>query len=325
MWQNSGSDVKFIVKNCILTWALLLAFLSFWPLPWTRPAGRWETCRNHPRCSVSVPAPSLWTSSWLTSLPSALPDLTLWAHFLQLSFSSVWNSVSLSNFRLWSAIRPSTITCCLSTNFTVTPAPIKPSLLLPSWTTFWSQTCWFMSYSEFRFLRVLWRVIWADGSPPTWRFAHYVFLPRNGDVTLLFWQRGRHSLLVPLQEKSHNLTRRTLSEKLDQMAFVNSKESIFLLWSIPRLEVLETLHILIPVRFMEKMRSINSWLHCQLNPVKLIFSLALCAEKVAAFGSHIYEMNEKNEWVKFICWKEDWVALYAFLVSSSERNIRKCV
>lgn len=79
------------------------------------------------------------------------------------------------------------------------------------------------------------------------------------------------------------------------MAFVNSKESIFLLQSIPRLKVLETLHILIPVRFMEKMRSINSWLHCQPNPVNLIFSFALCAEKVAAFGSHIYETNEKNE------------------------------
>ena len=68
------------------------------------------------------------------------------------------------------------------------------------------------------------------------------------------WQHGRHSLAVALQEKSHNLTRQTLAEKLDQMAIVNSKESIFLLWSIPELEVLETLHIGIPVKFMEKMK-----------------------------------------------------------------------
>lgn len=39
----------------------------------------------------------------------------------------------------------------------------------------------------------------------------------------------------------------------------------------------------------------------KMNPVNLIFSLALCAEKLSAFLIHFYEMNEKTEWIKFSC------------------------
>jgi hypothetical protein len=66
-------------------------------------------------------------------------------------------------------------------------------------------------------------------------------------------------------------------------------------------EVLETLHILIPVRFMEKMKSYKQLdTLSKLNSVSLIFSLVLYPEKLGAFLAHIYKMCEKYGWGEFI-------------------------
>lgn len=117
-------------------------------------------------------------------------------------------------------------------------------------------------------------------------------------------------MLLALQEKkkkAHNLTRQTLAEKLDQMAFVNSKESIFLLSSIPQKKVLGTLHILIAVRFMEKMKSYKQLdTLSKLNAISSFSSHppALFPEKLGVILSHMFKVTEKHGWIEFISYKE---------------------
>lgn len=176
-------------------------------------------------CSCTLSLNQL--SAYILVSPGVDPALTLWAHFLLLVSPVFEMQFSLNNCGLWSALRP-------CEPLAEGPGPIKPSPLLLLGRFFETKYASVASSSEFLFLWALsgrFCRLMAPHPLDILPIAHYMFLPRNKNITLLFWQHGRHSFVVALQEKAHNLTRQTLAEKLDQMAFVNSKESIFLMWS----------------------------------------------------------------------------------------------
>lgn len=86
-----------------------------------------------------------------------------------------------------------------------------------------------MSYSEFHLLSDLFGGLYGLMVPhplDILPITLYVF-SKEQKYNFFSDSMGDDLLLLLFRKKSHNLTRQTLAEKLDQMAFVNSKKSIF--------------------------------------------------------------------------------------------------